>query len=381
MLYSRAFLIMALANMFTMASISSFFLLPLYITHHGGTEADIGILMAVFTFSSILSRPWISEMIDRIGRKRSYTIACILMILVPLIYPVFEGELSSFYFPMVLVRIVHGIGLALSFTSVITYVSDIIPENRLNEGIGMFGVASLVSLGMGPVFAELMIRHFGFSVFFFSASGLALMGFLLHIPLSETYIHQSGDSTQSFFSVLRVKKRWFILAIAFLFGFGISAIFGFVAPFAEEKRLTFISLFFISYSFGAILMRLFGGRLADKVGEERIIPRGFAITGCGILSIIFLNGNTVLMLSGFLAGSGHGLLYPSLNAFAIRNEPADIRGKIIGIFTGGLDAGIFVGSIILGYTGKWFGFQTLFFIAGLPLFIGLFLFRFRWHER
>ena len=198
MLYSRAFLIMALANMFTMASISSFFLLPLYITHHGGTEADIGILMAVFTFSSILSRPWISEMIDRIGRKRTYTIAC-------------------------------------------------------------------------------------------------------------------------------------------------------------------------------ILMRLFGGRLADKVGEERIIPNGFAITGCWILSIIFLNGNAVLMLSGFLAGSGHGLLYPSLNAFAIRNEPADIRGKVIGIFTGGLDAGIFVGSIILGYTGKWFGFQTLFFIAGLPLFIGLFL--------
>ena len=381
MLYSRAFLIMALANMFTMASISSFFLLPLYITHRGGTEADIGILMAVFTFSSILSRPWISEMIDRIGRKRSYTIACILMILVPLIYPVFEGELSSFYIPMVLVRIVHGIGMALSFTSVITYVSDIVPKSRLNEGIGMFGVASLVSLGLGPVFAELMIRHFGYSVFFFSASGLALIGFLLHIPLSETYIHQSGDSTQSFFSVLRVKKRWFILVLAVLFGFGISAIFGFVAPFAEEKRLTFISLFFISYSFGAILMRLFAGRLADKVGEERIIPNGFAITGCGILSIILLNGNAVLMLSGFLAGSGHGLLYPSLNAFAIRNEPADIRGKVIGIFTGGLDAGIFVGSIILGYAGKWFGFQTLFFIAGLPLFIGLFLFRFQWHER
>ena len=380
MLYNRAFILMALANGFTMASISSFFLLPLYITYHGGNEADIGILMAVFTFSSIISRPWISEMIDRIGRKRSYTIACIFMMLVPLIYPVFEGELSSFYIPMVFVRIVHGIGLALSFTSVITYISDIIPENRLNEGIGMFGVASLVSLALGPVFAELMIRHFGFSVFFFSASGLAFIGFLLHIPLSETYIRPSGDSAQSFFSVLTGKKRWSILVLALLFGFGISAMFGFVAPFAEEKRLTFISLFFISYSIGAILMRLFGGRLADKVGEEKIIPSGFAVTGCGVLSIILLNGNVFLMLSGFLAGSGHGLLYPSLNAFAIRNEPADIRGKIIGIFTGGIDAGVFIGSIILGYVGKWLGFQALFFIAGLPLFIGLFYFRCRSRE-
>ena len=120
MLYNRAFILMALANMFTMASISSFFLLPLYITYHGGTKADIGILIAVFTFSSIIRRPWISEMIDRIGRKRSYAIVCIFMIIVPLIYPAFEGELSSFYVPMVFFRIVHGIGLALSFTYVMT---------------------------------------------------------------------------------------------------------------------------------------------------------------------------------------------------------------------------------------------------------------------
>jgi MFS family permease len=377
MLYSRSFILLALASMFTMASISSFFLLPLFITRHGGTEADIGILMAVFTFASIASRPWISEMIDRIGRKRSYTMACIVLALTPLVYPVFKGTLSSFYFPMILVRIVHGVGFALSFTSVTTYISDIIPENRLNEGIGMFGVTSLMSLALGPIFAELMIRHFGFSVFFFSAGGLAFMGFLFHLPLKETYVHQSGAPTKSFFSILKDKKSCFILVLAVMFGFGMSAIFGFVAPFAEEKQMTFISLFYIFYSAGAILMRLFGGRLADKVGEERIIPYGFAITGCGLLSIIPLNGIPILILSGFLAGSGHGLLYPCLNALAIRGEPVDIRGKIIGIFTGGLDAGIFIGSMILGYTGKWFGYQMLFLIAGLPLFAGLLTFRFQ----
>jgi predicted MFS family arabinose efflux permease len=368
---------MAMANMFTMASISSFFLLPLFITHHGGTEADIGILMAVFTFASILSRPWLSEMIDRIGRKRSYSFACMILVLTPLVYPVFKGALSSFYVQMILVRIVHGIGLALSFTAVVTYISDIIPKNRLNEGIGMFGVTALISLAMGPVFAELIIRHFGFSVYFFSAGGLAFMGFLCHLPVSETFVHRTGDPTRSFFSVLSGSKRYFVLLLAFLFGFGMSAIFSFVAPFAEEKRLAFISLFYIFYSAGAILMRLFGGRLADRVGEERIIPWGFAITGCGLLSIIPLDGNRILMLSGLLAGSGHGLLYPCLNALAIRNESADIRGKIIGIFTGGLDAGIFIGSMTLGYAGQWFGFQTLFLIAGLPLLAGMLIFRFQ----
>ena len=215
MLYSRTFLTLALANMFTMASISSFFLLPLFIIDHGGTKADIGIMMAVFTLASILCRPWISEMIDRIGRKRSYTISCILLIIVPLIYPIFKGDLSSFYVPMALVRVIHGVGLALSFTSVLTFVSDIVPKNRLNEGLGMFGVTALLSLSLGPIFAELMIRHFGFSIFFISASGLAIMGLLLHIPLSESYIYNANAPSQSFFSILMNKRRLltFLLAI------------------------------------------------------------------------------------------------------------------------------------------------------------------------
>jgi hypothetical protein len=47
---------MALANLFTMSSISTFFLFPLFITNHGGTKADIGIMMAAFTIASILCR-------------------------------------------------------------------------------------------------------------------------------------------------------------------------------------------------------------------------------------------------------------------------------------------------------------------------------------
>jgi predicted MFS family arabinose efflux permease len=62
---------------------------------------------------------------------------------------------------------------------------------------------------------------------------------------------------------------------------------------------------------------------------------------------------------------------------AIRDEPAAIRGKATGIFTGGLDAGIFAGSLMLGYIGDWFGLNTLFVCAGLSMAAALILFRFR----
>jgi dipeptide/tripeptide permease len=56
---------------------------------------------------------------------------------------------------------------------------------------------------------------------------------------------------------------------------------------------------------------------------------------------------------------------------AIRDEPISIRGKITGVFTGGIDAGTFVGSIVLGYIGEWAGFRALFFAAGIALLAGL----------
>ena len=84
-----------------------------------------------------------------------------------------------------------------------------------------------------------------------------------------------------------------------------------------------------------------------------------------------------LILSGLLSGCGHGFLFPSLNSLAIRNEPIAIRGKITGVFTGGIDAGAFIGAVLLGYIGEWAGFQALFLAAGLALLGGLGIYHFR----
>ena len=331
--------------------------------------------MGVTVLSSVLCRPWISEMIDRVGRKRCYGIGCITMSLLPLSYLMFRGELSGFYLSLLLVRFLHGVGLAICFTSGFTYIADIVPKERLNEGIGMYGVTALVGMAVGPVIAEIIIGEFGFQSFFIAASSMAFVGFFLHLPLRESYDGRISGSETSFFSVLKRKKMLLIVALAFLFGFGLAASSNFVSPFAKEQHITFISLYFIAYSSAAVMTRFFGGRLADRVGEERIIPYALITTGVGFLVLIALGGDIILVVAGFMSGCGHGFLFPCLNALALRDEPRGIRGKINGIFTGGIDAGAFSGSIILGYVGQWAGFQTLFLIAGFALFAGFVIYR------
>lgn len=376
MLYTPAFWTMALANLCITASFSAFFLLPLYILDHSGRQGDIGVVMGVFALASAVCRPWVAEMIDRIGRKRSYTIGSALMVVSPLLYLGLHDPLGSAYPLFLLLRALHGVGLAICFTAVFTYMADVLPQERLNEGIGMFGVSGLLGVAIGPVLAETTLRHFDFRGVFLLAGGLALVALLAHLPLQESGPKRSVRPEATFFGLFRREKFIVLGLLSLLFGFGLAATGGFVAPLAEQRGLGFISIYFFCYSGGAIAVRFVGGRLADQLGEKRILPYGIGLYMAGLFLLPCTYHQALLCLSGVLSGLGHGLLFPQLNTMAVRGEPAEMRGKATGIFTGSIDTGIFAGSLGLGYIGDGFGLNALFVCAGLSMATAMILFRF-----
>jgi MFS family permease len=370
MIYGPAYMRMAFAYLFTISSFGAFFLFPLFVIAHGGSKADVGILMGALVLSAVLSRPWVSGMIDRVGRKKSFTLGSSIMTLLPLVYLVFEGNLNRFYLPLLVVRLVHGVGLAIVVTAALTYIGDMVPIERLNEGIGVFGVTGLAGMGVGPAAAEVIITNFGYHAYFICAALMAFIGWIAHLPLPDTYVRHPQAVSQSFLGLMRKRKSVVVVLLALLFGVGISTSGTFVSPYAQERALAFISLYYISYSSAAILSRLLGSRLADKVGEERIIPHALLVAGAGYLMLLFAGTSLVLALSGLVTGCGHGFLFPSINALALRNEPAEVRGKATGIFTGSIDLGVFAGSIALGYIGDFAGFHVLFLVSSLTFLVG-----------
>jgi len=377
MVYTPAFWAMALANLCHTASFSAFFLLPLFVLDHGGNQGDIGVIMGVFALASALCRPWVAEMIDRIGRKRSYTVGSLLMLVSPFLYIFIQDPLGASYPLFLLLRAVHGVGLAICFTAVFTFMADILPPDRLNEGIGMFGISGLLGIAIGPVVAEITLEHFGFFGLFLTAGALAAVALFVHQPLQESCRERRSTQEITFFGLLKRKKFIAVGLLALLFGFGVAATGGFVAPLAEERNLGFISVYFFCYSGGAIAVRFIGGWLADSLGEKRILPYGIAFYMAGLFLLPFTYNQVTLCAAGILSGIGHGLLFPLLNTMAVRDEPAAIRGKATGIFTGGIDTGIFAGSLMLGYIGDWFGLDVLFVCAGLSMATALVLLHFR----
>ena len=379
MLYTPAFAALYLANFSLVASFAAFFLFPLFITGHGGNQQDIGIIMGIFALASASCRPWVAEMIDRIGRKRSYTIGCIIMTVMPLLYLQLHGDLSNYYLLLLSLRIIHGIGLAICFTAIFTFIVDLVPAKRLNEGIGMFGTSGLIGMAVGPLIAEPILENFGFSAFFITAAGLSAAALLLQSPIRDKHHLQpkKAEPSPPFFALLKTRKQLVCGGLAVLFGFGLAATGSFIAPFAQARDLSYISLYYLAYSTAAVGVRFVAGKLADRLGENQIIPWGLILASSGLLLVPLVHGDLLLLVVGFIFGIGHGLLFPALNAMAVRDEAYAVRGKITGIFTGGIDAGIFCGALILGLIGETAGFTVLFICAGLMVLSGLALFRLR----
>jgi predicted MFS family arabinose efflux permease len=241
----------------------------------------------------------------------------------------------------------------------------------------MFGISGLLGIAIGPVIAEIILNDFGFFGLFLTAGGLATVALLVHQPLQESNPECSTTRQPTFFGLFKREKFIVVGLLSMLFGFGLAGTGGFVAPLVEERNLGFISVYFFCYSGGAIAVRFIGGKLADSFSENRILPYSIALYMTGLFILPFTYNQATLCTAGILSGIGHGLLFPLLNTMAIRNEPAAIRGKVTGIFTGGIDTGIFAGSLMLGYIGDWFGLNVLFICAGLSMAFALVIFRFR----
>ncbi|MEE4355103.1 MAG: MFS transporter [Desulfococcaceae bacterium] len=372
-LFTKEFILLLHSGLLLTTGFGTFYLFPLYILNLGGSKSDIGILMAAMSLSAVLVRPWISELVDRIGRKGSMAMGTFLLVSVSIAHIFFKDTIDNLFPVLLLLRILFGTGTALSIIASFTLVTDLAAGPRLNEGLGIFGIMPMLGIAAGPVIGERIIHYWGFDGMFLTGAFFFSVSFLFMIPLKDRFRPPAVRERGGFMKALRIPAVWRMSLICLCFGTAFAAHGGFAAPFAKSLHLP-VSVYFGAYSAAAVLSRLFGSRLAERFGEMRIIPAALIIAGIGFLSFLYTDSIPDMIFTGFVAGLGHGLLFPSLIALTIRPVAAIDRGKVTGILTGGFDSGMFIGSFILGHIGEYFGFPMIFTAAAAALFTGLLIF-------
>jgi MFS family permease len=372
-------------NFVFMSSLSCFILLPLYVQRLGGTEAEIGFVQGMYSAAGIVCQPLIGLWLDRVGRRVFMSLGVVLLMVAS------AGFLLTQSIPLLgALRVMQGLGFSSFFVANYMHVIELVPVERRGWALGIYGVSGFLGTALAPVAGELVIRRVGFIWLFLLAVLLAAVAALLVVRTSGIRPPHMGPGPG--LSSLRegvLDIMHLHMALAFFFGLGTGVMFTFLPTFGDSLGVHSISLFYTAYAIAAVGVRVVGGNLIDTRGRRAVIvPSMFimAASAALLVCLAFFVGPRVsypvvpfLFLTGLLAGSAHGFLYPALAALLMDVTPEARRGGAVGIFSAVFLVGNALGSIVFGHIAHWLGYRVMWSVLAVLLLTG-FMLSFRLRE-
>jgi MFS family permease len=344
-------------------------IIPIYLTKFGAKEAEIGFLIGVFSISSLVLRPVVGRALLKIP-ERNFMIGGTLLY----VFSCMAYLWAPPFWPLLIVRVFHGIGLALFSTAIFTMVANIAPETHRGRLISYFYMAGNLSFALGPYFGMLLLNRFSFVILFLVCSGLSLCAFFITTKLVKRDIvppERQSFKVQTIFS----REVLSPAVIAFMLNVIWGTLNAFFPLYALKHGVSNPGVFFVFLAITLILGRFLGGRLLDLYDRKKVIgPCLLAI----IVSLVILILSTTLpmfIVVAVILGAGWSLLYPSIMIYAIENA-GSAQGPAMGTFTALGDLGAGMGPMIMGIILQWTSYPVMFMSLTLIGILNFFFFHY-----
>ncbi len=357
-------------------------ILPLFAMENLGQNASVtGLLNTVYTLAACVMRPVGSAMADRLRRKTVMMIGCTTFFFSYL----FAGLIPVLAF-LFIFRMLQGVSYSLASTANNTAAIDVIPPDRLGEGLGYFGMSNSLGSAVGPTIAAFAVAMLGNQYAFLSISVCGLVGLLLTFTIH--YEKKSGYASGA-------SKGKFKLRDCFERTAAMAAGVQFVSLFCLVSVMCFATAYLkISRGYGAwvpgyffavsavwlIAQRILFSRFLGKCSYLMfLIPAYLAgILVCLLLPIL-QQPIFIIVIGGLLYGTANGLVWMAMNYEAVRRAPQHKKGAANATFYLAFDAAIGVGATVWGMIIDAVDYARTYRIAAIGLavliVISLILFR------
>ncbi len=357
--------------------------LPFYLTENFHTSnATVGIVLSIYTVSSLCIRPFSGYLLDTFARKPLYLFAYFIFTLIFAGYMI-AGILTIF----IILRIVHGISFGMVTVGGNTVVIDIMPSARRGEGLGYYGLSNNLAMSIGPMFG--LFLHSGgasYTTIFSYSLGSCVLGFLAACLVKTPYkppVKREPISLDRFILLKGLPAGFSLLLLSIPYGMTTN----YVAMYAQQIGIAVETGFFFTFmAVGMAVSRLFSGRLVDKGKITQVILAGlylvcfcyFSLTACGWL----VNWNydfTVFLffLIALLLGIGFGTMFPAYNTLFVNLAPNNQRGTATSTYLTSWDVGIGIGMLSGGYIAEISTFKMAYFFGAILTVVSLFYFTFK----
>jgi MFS family permease len=333
-LLSRTFVILVAAHFLHATGNAALLLLPLFLDNLGATRTEIGAMMAAAAVGGLATRPFVGWAIDRLGRRPTLffgnavlglSMAGLLLVeeLGPIVY---------------VLRVLQGIGLGANFTAFFAFAADTVPESRRTEGLALFGVSGLIPLAVNSLVDRVGVDPAGLRyVYPLIGATMALAIFFVWLLPEPSVRRVSSTSPEGGISsaVRAIVHR--DLHSTWLAAFIIGSIFAVFSSFstvaAASRGVAHPADLWFAFAAAAVVVRLFGGRVPDRVGTHNLVAPATATYAVAMVLVANANDSSAFVIAGALAGIGHGYAFPVLATQVVSRIPDRLRGSGVAMFT------------------------------------------------
>lgn len=346
-IYNFQFVLVCLSSFLFSASFNMLLPeLPSYLSSLGGAEYK-GLIIALFTLTAGISRPFSGKLTDKIGRVPVMAVGSIVCFICGFLYPILTS-VSGFLF----LRLIHGFSTGFKPTATSAYVADLVPQQKWGEAMGIHGLCFSIGMAIGPAIGSTITLFYSINTLFYCSSVFALLSILILFKMKETLPNKQAFKLRDLKinrSELINKQVVPVLILSILTYMSYGALVTIIPDWSGHLGLHNKGIFFMVFTLASLLVRFLAGRVSDKYGRTPVLKISLVLLAVAFTIIAVAQSAFMLMVGAVVYGMATGMFSPAISAYTIDLSDADKRGKSVATMYIGLEAGIGLGALLAGW--------------------------------
>jgi MFS family permease len=343
--------------------------LPIYLSRQGSTEVEIGILIGVLGFASLVLRPPVGRGLLRIPERKFMIGGGILFAFSSIAY-----LWATPFWPFLAVRILQGIAVALFYTASVTLAANISPEARRGQSLSYFFLAFNVAFALAPTVGMFLMNVFNMTILFVFCTVMSFLSLFISTRLQRREIdppERPSIQDDPYFSHEALPPA----IINFLSHIIWGAMTAFFPLYALHCGFPNPGLFFAVSAAMLIAGRSLGAKIQDRYSREKIILPCLIIFATSMAVLAFSKTFPMFMFVAILWGIGGAFLFPALVLLTL-DLGGSSRGPALATFTAFQDFGVGLGPVIMGVVLRLTSYRTMFLSLAFVGLISILYFHF-----
>ena len=368
-----------------MASSLTGALRPLFIVEVGADPVQLGLIMALPSFITLLTRVPASALAGRLGRWRMMVISLVISVLTTVAFAYVRDPL--WFYPVVAIA---ALSWAIFSPITVEFVSSRATAATQGSMMGLYFTTIAAPMFLGPFLSSFLALYLDLRALFLVSSVFpiaALGAFILMVKPNDMVISGPGDEGEAerpafWGSIIRIfRVRNFAVLCISRVSFAMSmGIFNTAYSVFAESTLgltpSLISLLFTSRGVTNVLTRMPAGRLSDRIGRRKPFIAAYLLVIVSFVLLSYFKRFEFILVALAIYGIGWGVRIAPSMALANESVSAEDRPIALALFMTMFDVGNIVGSLATGFTSSFLPTNVLMLLCSPIMLVALVIFIF-----